>query len=44
MSGELATGVDHCTLIVWAHISEIGTELDIMGPCCEELCTSNTTH
>ncbi len=43
MSGELATGVDLYTLIVWVQYSETGTELDIMEPCYEEPCMSSTT-
>ncbi len=44
MLGELATGVDRYTLIVWAHISETGTELDIMEPYYEEPFMSSTTQ
>ncbi len=43
MSEELATGVDRYILIAWVQFSEIGTELDIMEPCCEEPCMSSTT-
>ncbi len=32
ISGELATGVDHYTLIVTAQISETGTELGFIEP------------
>ncbi len=46
MSGELATGVDLYSLIVWVQFSETGTELDIMEPCYEEsyeeCCMSST--